>query len=394
MKLFNRLNKLVLAVAVGTFALSSCETSVEVNTTGAKAEKTAKTAKSSHKLQVAVFNGDGAGAISVIETKEALRIDNGIEPLEISAAEIQQGKLSEIDVIIFPGGSGSKELNNLGKSGKEKIRKFVLEDGKGVVGICAGSFLLSSTPGYPSLQLGSVKVIDRAHYARGRGLVEFKLSDEGYKIFPELKGKPQFAQYYDGPVMEAVETSTKFTELGEYVTDIHANKGAPENITPGKVFVYNDTPGKGRLFAIAGHPESTPGIRWMIPRMARWAANSELVSYNEKWIRPEINTKAILFDSEMKKYEKSVWWHLFSDDSGEQIDAMDKLHKIRSRPAVRWTKGMLRDTNPKTRIHAAKILMLTEYTDAYADVKSAYEVEKDAEVKKVLKEAMDFLSTF
>lgn len=387
MKILNKIGLFVGVLALSVSTLTSCNNTEASN-------KPTEEKEVNNKIKVAVFNGNGAGAISVIETIEALKIDTGIEPLEISAAEIQQGKLSEIDVIIFPGGSGSKELNNLGKSGKEKVRKFVLEDGKGVVGICAGSFLLSSTPGYPSLQLGSVKVIDRAHYARGKGLVEFKLNAEGNKIFPELEGKAQFAQYYDGPVMEAVETKSKFTELGQYITDIHPNKGAPENVTPGKVFIYNDTPGKGRLFAVAGHPESTPGVRWMIPRMARWAANSELVSYPAKWVRPEINTKAILYDSEMKKYEKRTWWNLFSDNASEQIEALDKLHEIRSRPAVRWTVGLLRDSNPETRIHAAKTIMDREYTDAYNDVKSAYEVENNKEAKNALKEAMDFLSTF
>ena len=387
MNIIKKISVLISVALIAILSLTSCNDTVANNTKESNKEI-------SEKIKVAVFNGNGAGAVSVIETIEALKIDTGIDPLEISAAEIQQGKLSEIDVIIFPGGSGSKELNNLGKTGKEKVRKFILEDGKGAVGICAGSFLLSSTPGYPSLQLGSVKVIDRAHYARGKGLVEFKLNAEGNKIFPELNGKAQFAQYYDGPVMEAVETESDFVELGQYVTDIHPNKGAPEDVTPGKVFIYNDKPGKGRVFAIAGHPESTPGVRWMIPRMARWAANSELVSYNDKWVRPEINDHAILYDSEMKKYEKRTWWNLFSDDSNEQIEALDKLHKIRSRPAVRWTIGLLRDKNPETRIHAAKTLMDREYTDAYFDVKSAYEVEENAEVKKVLKEAMLFLSTF
>ena len=387
MNIFKKISFLLSVVLLTAFGTTSCKQTVANNTDGINKEEI-------QKVKVAVFNGDGAGSVSVIETIEALRIDTGIEPSEISASDIQKGELANIDVIIFPGGSGSKELNNLGKTGKEKVIKFVLEDGKGIVGICAGSFLLSSTPGYPSLQLGSVKVIDRAHYARGKGLVEFKLNAEGNKIFPELKGKAQFAQYYDGPVMEAVATETNFIELGQYVTDIHPNKGAPEGVTPGKVFIYNDTPGKGRLFAVAGHPESTPGVRWMIPRMARWAANSELVSYPSKWVRPEINDHAILYDSEMRKYEKRTWWNLFSDNSSEQIEALDKLHEIRSRPAVRWTIGLLRDSNPDTRIHAAKTLMDREYTDAYVDVKSAYEVEKNNDVKKVLKEAMEFLGTF
>jgi hypothetical protein len=132
----------------------------------------------------------------------------------------------------------------------------------------------------------------------------------------------------------------------------------------------------------------------MIRRMARWTANAELVSYPAKWVRLEINTKAILYDSEMKKYEKRTWWNLFSDNASEQIEAFSKLHEIRSRPAVRWTIGLLRDKNPETRMYAAKTLMDREYTNAYNDVKSAYKVEKDEEVKNVLKEAMNFLSTF
>lgn len=374
-----------LLISFSVLTLSSCNNSVASNSEVAKQKK---------KVTVAVFNGHGAGSISVIETIEALKIDTGINPIEISALDIQQGKLKGVDVVVFPGGSGSKELNNLGKTGKESIRKFVIDDGKGVVGICAGAFLLSSTPEYPSLQLGSVKVIDRPHYARGKGLVEFKLNEQGLKIFPELKNNPQFAQYYDGPVMEFVNKDSEFVELGQYVTDIHSNKGAPEGITPGKVFIYNDTPGKGRLFAVAGHPESTPGVRWMIPRMARWAANSELVSYNKKWVRPEINNQAILFDSKMKKYEKNTWWNLFSDNANEQIEALVKLHAIRSRPAVRWTIGLLRDTNAETRIKAAQILVDREYTAALPDIESAYKVEKDADVKKVLKEALDFLGEF
>ena len=388
MKVFNKLSVFVGAIAISVLSLISCNNAVTVNTD-------AQAKEVSNKVKVAVFNGNGAGSTSVIETIEALKIDTGIIPSEISAAEIQLGKLDEFDVIIFPGGSATKELNNLGKSGKEKVRKFILEDGKGVVGICAGSYILMTTPGYPSLELAGVKYVDRAHYNRGRGLVEFKLGEEGLKIFPELKDKPQFAQYYDGPVVEVIDpSSTTFTERGQYVTDISHKKGYPTGITPGRTFIYTDKPGKGRIFAIAGHPESTPGIRWMVPRMARWAANSELVSYPAKWVRPEINDHAILFDSELIKYESQTKWKLYSDDSYEQTEALDKLHEIRSRPAVRWTIGLLRDTNPETRIHAAKALMDREYTDAYADVKAAYEVEKDTQVKKVLKEAMEFLSTF
>ncbi len=64
------------------------------------------------------------------------------------------------------------------------------------------------------MKISSAKNIDRKHYARGRGLIEFALNEAGLKIFPELKGKKTFAQYYDGPILQPVDSlHPKYTEL-------------------------------------------------------------------------------------------------------------------------------------------------------------------------------------
>ncbi len=368
-------------VFIFLFSFFSCE----------KQELKQKITTQQNYIKVGVFDGNGAGAISVIETVEALKIDKEIDAFPISAVDIMGGKLDEIDALIFPGGSGSKQLNFLGKKGEELVNNFLIQQGKGVIGICAGAYMLCSTEGYPSLQIASVKHIDRAHYNRGRGLVEFKLNEAGLQVFPELKAKNQFLQYYDGPVIESLETSKTYTELGEYVTDIHPNKGAPEGITPGQVFIYNEIIGKGKIFAIAGHPESTPGMRWMVPRMVRWVTNNELVSYNPKWIDPNKNDKPILFTSDLKKAEKELWWQLFKEDATVKIEAIDKLHAMRSRSSVRWTIGLLRDTNPKVRAHAASLLAKTEYTFALKDIKASLKVEEDEATKKAMQTAISFL---
>ncbi|MEN8187501.1 MAG: BPL-N domain-containing protein [Bacteroidota bacterium] len=360
---------------------------------GYKGKESGDQNSGSSKLHVAVFKGDGAGATSVVETLEALRIDTGIEAEALTAKEIQNGKLNEFDALIIPGGSGSKQLLNLGESGKAIVRDFVENQGKGIIGICAGAYMLSSTPGYPNLKLASSIHIDRAHYNRGRGLVEFELTDKGIDIFPELKGQRLFAQYYDGPVLvqsDSIEGS--YQELGKYVTDIHPDDFAPEGITPGKTFLLNQKKGNGKVFLTAGHPESTPGMRWMVPRMARWVCGSELVSYNKKWVRPEINDKAIIFDKALKKEEKKNFWLLFDENSDEQVKAMKTLHSYRSRPAVRWNLGLLRSIHPETRMLAAKLLMETEYSDAIGDLQQALEIEKDPNVKKTLQESIDFLN--
>ncbi|WP_461633245.1 BPL-N domain-containing protein [Labilibaculum euxinus] len=345
-----------------------------------------------NKIVVGVFNGNGAGAISVVETIEALKIDKDISPLQISASDIQSGKLDAIDAMIFPGGSGSNQLNNIGFYGKEKIRRFVIDQGKGIVGICAGAFLTSSTPGYPSLEIGNVKVIDRAHYARGRGLVEFKLTGEGKKIFPELDHNKLFCQYYDGPVMETLLQKENYSELAYYVTDIHSNAGAPKEVTPGKIFLYKQKVGSGRLFAIAGHPESTPGMRWMVPRMIRWVTNNEQVKYKAKLIKPENYTREILYNKMLKISEKENWWKLFNTNPDSVIISMNYLHSIYSRPAVRWNIGLLRSPFPKVRLHAAELLKISEYTAALPDLIVAFENEKDQDVKAKLSKIIEDLS--
>ncbi len=347
------------------------------------------------KIIVGVYAGNGASPICILETLEALRIDTGIKGIEITPYQILNGKLDSIDVLIFPGGSGSKELNSLGDFGVQKIYDFVEKQGKGIVGICAGGYLLSKTPTYPSLQMIDAQNIDRKHYSRGRGLIEVKITGEGENIFPELAGKRAFLQYYDGPVLAAVDSNQqKYTEIAQYVTDIHANKGIPAGVTPGKTFMLYEKIGNGYVFVSAGHPESTPGMRWMVPRMARFVYNQQIISYPEKWIRPEINDSAIMFTADLKRYEKKLFWQLLNDTAEIQIKAMNELHSLRSRPAVRWMIGLLRDDDPQVRKQAAYILEQTEYTYALPDVLSALKVEKNQEVRKQLQETANFLSEY
>ncbi len=349
------------------------------------------------KIRVVVFNGNGASNVCQIETYEALKIDSDIIADYISAAEIVSGKLNDFDVIVFPGGSGSQELNNLGQIGAKKVIEFV-NAGHGAVGICAGGYLFSTTKDYPSLQLVSATEWDREHYDKGRALVEFELTADGENIFPELIGKKSFLQYSDGPVFMPADSNInnifKYSELAKFVTDIQIHEDYPGGVTPGKTFLLSDNVAKGKTMVVAGHPESTPGMRWMVPRMARWAANKPIIEYSPKWVRPELYNHAILFNKELRKIEKEAFWSLFSSNKVEIIDAMQILWELHSRPAVRWNMGMLRDTIPEVRAKAAELLMQAEYTAALEDIKNAYSIESDSITKSTLKVAIEFLSEY
>jgi len=359
--------------------------------------KISKNVTENSPLIVGVYGDQGASPICVTETMAALEIDPEIVPVVVKGADISAGILNSLDVIVFPGGSGSKEASSMGSACREKIRQFVMEDGKGCVGICAGGYLLSSTPIYKwSLKLTSSSVFDRAHYNRGRGLIELALTEKGKEIFPELSmQKSFFLQYYDGPILVREETSPlpEYEEYGQYVTDIHLTGGSQSGVTPGKTALLLNNAGKGKVFVIIGHPEATPGLRWMVSRMVRVVTNRKLISYPKNIVRPERETKAILFNTENTKKEKQLFWKLVGDSEKEQISALKKLVEMRSRPSLRWAIGLLRDKSNNVRMAAAMVLSEAEYTPSIGDLKTALQLETDDECKKVMKKSLTKLET-
>ncbi len=334
-------------------------------------------------IRAGVFSGNGASSVCVTETMEALKIDGEIAPRVVTARDIAAGILGELEVIIFPGGSGSKEANNLGASGMEKVRDFVVKEGRGIVGICAGAYLLSDTPDYPCLHLSGLAAIDRVHDARGGALSAVTLEKGAAEIFPELQGYDSlFIQYNEGPMLVPAGDDIPYTILAVMQTDVHAKSGAPANMTPGKPYLIAAQPGQGRAFLSVGHPESTPGMRWIVPRMVRWAARREMVSYSSAVMRPGRDHHSIVFDAPYRKKERQLFWQLFDEDAQTRISALTQLHEMRSRQAVRWTIGLLRDKEPEVRIVAAAMLSDAEYTAALPDIRQAVENETDLSARK------------
>lgn len=341
-------------------------------------------------IEVGVFNGNGASSVCVLETIEALKIDSGIDAVPVSAAEIMNGALNDLDVLVFPGGSGSKQYNNLGMQAADLVKEFAGKKNKGVVGICAGGYILASTPDYASLKMIPAKSI-REHYNRGRGLMSFRLTDKGAKIFPELDGRTlSFVQYYDGPIYNIADSSN-FDVLAQIESDIATHKSDPRGLTPGKPAFATSVYGDGRIFISVGHPESTRGMRWMVPRMTRWTANAPLISYSKQVVRPDEYQREIFYYPETISFERENFWKLSSENDMEIMEALNNLKLIYSRPSIRWSIGLLRHSSPAIRVKAAVYLLQSEYTWAIPDVEAAYDHEKDADTKKKLGAILDKL---
>ncbi len=338
-------------------------------------------------IRAGVYIGDGASMACVLETFEALRIDPEIVPSLVSPTDIYTGQLDELDVLVFPGGSGSRQNNSMGSGSHGKVREFVMEKGKGVVGICAGGYLVSDSEGYPCLRLIGAETVDRVHDKRGSALVEVSFNEKGLTIFPEMKDYSYgYIQYHDGPVfVPPAGGYTTCEELAVNNSDVHHTGNAPQGITPGKSFLLCQESGAGRVFACAGHPESTVGMRWMVPRMVRWVVRRELVAYPENVMRPGLGTVEIMHSDEL---ETELFWKIFDGDPAVRMGAVKELREKRYRNGFRWAAGMIRDRSPEVRAFAAEVLVEAEYTAAIDNLEAVIEEEKDNACRMRLQKAL------
>jgi len=191
----------------------------------------------------------------------------------ITAAEIRSNGLAQVDVLICPGGSGSKQSHNLDEQGRRAIQTFVRHGG-GYVGICAGSYLASSHYAW-SLALLNAKVVDTEHWARGMGEVTLKLTPDGGRLLG-VTNEIVTCYYAQGPLL----TPDNKTNLPPYQTlaTFHsemAKKGAPTGVMLGTTAIAAGVYGKGRVLCFSPHPEKTKGLEDFVRRAARWAAGRD-----------------------------------------------------------------------------------------------------------------------
>ena len=336
-------------------------------------------------INVGVFDKNGDSPYCITDAIESVRIDKYMNVRIISASEIVSGGADDIDVFIFPGGSGRSETLSLGELGQKRIIELVTQEGKGVLGICAGAYILTETPNYPSLALSAGEAIDIEHDHRGHGLVKFSLTEKGKEIFPELADREiSFSKYYEGPVLiPAKHSKYKYQELAVMESDVHIVAGSPADMTNNRPFIIITENGKGMSASVVGHPEATAGMRWMIPRLVRIVAKRKMISYGDNVVRPEIYNKEILFTPDQQQLYLKAYDNLIGSKE-EKMQAITDMVSMSAWSAKKWTPSMLRDGDFEVRLLAAKLTVDLERTDALPDLRAAVAMEENIENKKEL----------
>lgn len=229
-------------------------------------------------IRVAVFEGPGVGSsVNALLDSLSGKHPTPLKVRRITAEEIRNGHLDEVDVLVQPGGSGSRQGKALGTEGRQAVVEFV-RDGGGYLGVCAGCYLATNDYDW-SLHLIDAKVVDRKHWARGTGAVRLRLSPAARTFFGDLPEQIE-VHYGQGPLLGRREWDREETpdyeSLALYESEI-AEKGAPAGVMRGTSAIVRSLYGNGRVFCFSPHPELTDGYEFMIRDAVDWLSKMEPV---------------------------------------------------------------------------------------------------------------------
>ncbi|MCE1190441.1 MAG: BPL-N domain-containing protein [Ignavibacteria bacterium] len=224
-------------------------------------------------IKVAIYDDMGGGAKGTNNISLSLANEQKYQFIVVTAEQVRNGVLNNVNVLVQPGGSGSKQAKTLEESGIDSIRAFVKRGG-GYLGICAGAYLSTNFYSW-SLGLIKAKVIDREHWNRGQGIVTVHFSKEG-KILLDTQLDSIEVNYNQGPLLAPDPAFTKadsYVSLGKFTTEI-AEKGAPSGVMIGTDAMVLGYYGAGKVVSISPHFEKNPDQRWIIEKAVQWLAET------------------------------------------------------------------------------------------------------------------------
>lgn len=221
-------------------------------------------------IRVAIYADDGATKDGPPRLQNCLPLEKGFQFKTVTAKEIRDGALEKFDVLIQPGGSASEQAKMLGEEGRQRIQQFV-KSGGGFIGICAGAYLASIE--YPwSLGLLDAHVLDRAHWARGEGTVQLRITSAG-KSALGAKSESCSIHYENGPLLGPGEHEdvSDYELLAAFDSEIRKND-APPGVMKGTTAIARGEYGEGRVQCFSPHPEKTPGHEVFLQAAVKWVA--------------------------------------------------------------------------------------------------------------------------
>lgn len=226
-------------------------------------------AADSKPIRVALYDDAGAFGKGVPRITEQLGKVRDIKLTIVKGPEIAAGALEDFDVVIFGGGSGSKQAAGIGDAGREQVRKFV-KNGGGYIGICGGAYLACSGFSWGLGVLNAKTVSPK--WKRGRAEVRIEVNLEGQKV-TGIPAKLQEIRYANGPIIKPADRADlpAYEPLAYFRSEV-AEHDSPKGAMINSPAWARGTCGKGRVLISSPHPEQTGGMENFIEHAVRWVA--------------------------------------------------------------------------------------------------------------------------
>jgi hypothetical protein len=187
----------------------------------------------------------------------------------VGPEEIKAGALKDFNVVLFPGGSSTRQGESLGDVDRRQVREFI-EGGGGYVGICAGAYL--ATANWPR-SLGILDANNRSsRWKQGRGVVRMEFTSEGREILGTSQDWCD-VRYHNGPLLvpALLDDLPDFHSLAVFRSEV-AEGGASKGVMVGSPAIVAGQFGKGRVLCFSPHPDQTKGLEELVRNGVRWAA--------------------------------------------------------------------------------------------------------------------------
>lgn len=233
-----------------------------------------------NRLKTAIFVGNGPRGIGCIEWLRLVSASPELDLTVIDADALRAGALKGIDILVCPGGSSPTIKKDIGEAGAEVIRSFI-KAGGGYIGTCAGCCLLMDDKTDPERGIGVIPFHRVGN--KGQAVIPISLNEKGASALGLEAGTRDIA-YSRGPVLVPVECGDpdkKFDVWGTYEGDLASKGFKLKTSMKGHVSVVGGTYGKGRVFAIACHPESLRRTWDIVQGAFRYVGQRE-VSFPER----------------------------------------------------------------------------------------------------------------
>lgn len=218
-------------------------------------------------LNIAIYDGPGSGEKGIKSVTKRAKQLAGAKVTTLTPEEIGTRDLSEFDIVVFSGGSGSAQSKAIGEAGRNNVRAFV-DHGGGYLGICAGAYLACAGFDW-GLGILNAKTVSNK-WKRGGAILRVQLTDEGREIFGDV-AKPFSIRYHNGPVIKPLgrDDLPAYHVAALFRTEI-AENGTPAGVMVNSPAAVYTTFGKGRVITISPHSEDTPGLENVVPRALAW----------------------------------------------------------------------------------------------------------------------------